>query len=301
MIEPPRRRPNSGLNSVPNSVPNSGRKQLGKKRIAPPPVRHEIADKDDSESDDLIFGRHSVLSALENERQLNRIWVIPRLRYDPRYHSLLETAKANGTVIDEVDDLRLSQITNKGNHQGIAAQASPYEYLELADLLTLAKSKAADPVIVIADGITDPHNLGAIIRTTEAIGAQGIVIPQRRAAGITSTVKKVAAGALEYLPVARVVNIHRAMEEMKAAGFWIYGTAVVGKPAHTIDLKGSIGIVVGSEGDGLSLLTQRSCDDLMSIPLGGKTPSLNASVATALALYEIYRQRSFNLVQLNKS
>ncbi len=293
MIEPPRRRPDSR---------DSGKKHTGKKRVTPPSVRHENKTiVNEPESDDLIFGRHPVLSALENQRQLNRIWIVPRLRYDPRYHSLLETAKANGTVIDEVDDIRLNQITNRANHQGIAAQASPYDYLELDELIAMAKSKSSDPVIVVADGITDPHNLGAIIRTTEAIGAQGLVIPQRRAAGVTSTVKKVAAGALEYLPVARVVNLHRALEEMKEAGFWIYGTTAGAKPAHTIDLKGSIGLVVGSEGEGLSLLTQRCCDDLISIPLSGKTPSLNASVATALALYEIYRQRSFNLVQLNKS
>jgi 23S rRNA (guanosine2251-2'-O)-methyltransferase len=152
---------------------------------------------------------------------------------------------------------------------------------------------------VIADGIADPHNLGAIVRTTEAVGAQGLIIPQRRAAGITSTVLKVAAGALEHLSVARVVNLHRALEELKAAGFWIYGTtANSGKQIHTIDLKGAVGLVVGSEGEGLSLLTQRCCDELISIPLAGKTPSLNASVATAMALYEIYRQRHSDPINL---
>jgi 23S rRNA (guanosine2251-2'-O)-methyltransferase len=244
------------------------------------------------EADDLLYGRRVVLTAMEEERQLNRIWVVNRLRYDPRYHILLEKAKANGTVIDEVDDLRLDQITHKGNHQGIAAQMSPYDYIELADLIAKAKAKSRNPVIVVAEGITDPHNLGAIIRTAEAIGCQGVVIPQRRAAGVTSTVMKVAAGALEYLPVARVVNLNRALEELKAAGFWIYGTAAKsGKSLHTINLSGAIGLVVGSEGEGLSLLTQKSCDELVSIPLAGKTPSLNASVAAAMALYEVYRQR----------
>jgi 23S rRNA (guanosine2251-2'-O)-methyltransferase len=204
----------------------------------------------------------------------------------------LEKAKANGTVIDEVDDLRLDQITSKANHQGIAAQMSPYDYIELADLIEKAKGKSRHPVIVIAEGITDPHNLGAIIRTAEAMGCQGVVIPQRRAAGVTSTVMKVAAGALEYLPVARVVNLNRALEELKAAGFWLYGAAAKsGKSLHTINLTGAIGLVLGSEGEGLSLLTQKSCDELVSIPLAGKTPSLNASVAAAMALYEVYRQR----------
>jgi 23S rRNA (guanosine2251-2'-O)-methyltransferase len=255
-------------------------------RKAPSTVETEL------ESSDLIYGRHSVLTAMESDRQLNRIWIIPRLRYDPRFLPLLQDAKANGTVIDEVEPQRLSQITQGGSHQGIAAQVSPYTYTELSDLLSSAKAKTPNPVIVIADGITDPHNLGAIIRTTEAMGAQGIIIPQRRASGITSTVLKVAAGALEHLAVARVVNLHRALEELKEAGFWIYGTAANGsKQMHTIDLKGAIGLVVGSEGEGLSLLTQRCCDELISIPLAGKTPSLNASVATAMALYEIYRQR----------
>jgi 23S rRNA (guanosine2251-2'-O)-methyltransferase len=254
----------------------------------------------EEETDDLLYGRRVVLTALTEERQLNRIWIVNRLRYDPRYHSLVEKAKANGTVIDEVDDLRISQITHNANHQGIAAQMSPYTYLELPDLIEKAKAKTRDPVLVIADGITDPHNLGAIIRTAEAIGAQGVVIPQRRAAGVTSTVMKVAAGALEYLPVARVVNLNRALEELKAAGFWIFGTAAkTGKALHTIDLTGAIGLVVGSEGEGLSLLTQKSCDELVSIPLGGKTPSLNASVAASMALYEIYRQRWQNSYSLH--
>ncbi|MCA2813868.1 MAG: 23S rRNA (guanosine(2251)-2'-O)-methyltransferase RlmB [Microcystis sp. M090S1] len=247
---------------------------------------------ENQEADDLLYGRRVVLTAMEEERQLNRIWVVNRLRYDPRYHTLLEKAKANGTVIDEVDDLRLDQITNKANHQGIAAQMSPYEYIELADLIEKAKGRSRHPVIVIAEGITDPHNLGAIIRTAEAMGCQGVVIPQRRAAGVTSTVMKVAAGSLEYLPVARVVNLNRALEELKAAGFWLYGTAAKsGKSLHTINLTGAIGLVLGSEGEGLSLLTQKSCDELVSIPLAGKTPSLNASVAAGMALYEVYRQR----------
>lgn len=247
---------------------------------------------ENQETDDLLYGRRVVLTAMEEERQLNRIWVVNRLRYDPRYHTLLEKAKANGTVIDEVDDLRLDQITNRANHQGIAAQMSPYDYIELADLIEKAKGRSRHPVIVIAEGITDPHNLGAIIRTAEAMGSQGVVIPQRRAAGVTSTVMKVAAGSLEYLPVARVVNLNRALEELKAAGFWLYGTAAKsGKSLHTINLAGAIGLVLGSEGEGLSLLTQKSCDELVSIPLAGKTPSLNASVAAGMALYEVYRQR----------
>jgi 23S rRNA (guanosine2251-2'-O)-methyltransferase len=244
------------------------------------------------EESDLIYGRHSVLAALESDRQLNRIWITPRLRYDPRFHGSIQNAKTKGCVIDEVEPRRLSQMTQGANHQGVVAQIAPYEYRELEDLIAAAKNKTQHPVIVVADGIVDPHNLGAIIRTAEAIGAQGLVLPQRRAAGITSTVMKVAAGALENFSVARVVNLRQALEELKASGFWIYGTtAEAEKPLYTVDFSGPIALVVGSEGKGLSLLTQANCDVLVSIPLLGKTPSLNASVAAAMSLYEVYRQR----------
>lgn len=255
----------------------------------------------ETEDSDLIYGRHPILTALEKQRSLNRIWITPRLRYDPRFHSLLLQAKDSGTVIDEVEPKRLDQITHQANHQGVAAQIAPYAYSDLEDLITKAKSVSEAPVIIAADGITDPHNLGAIIRTAEAIGAQGLVIPQRRAVGITSSVIKVAAGALETFTVARVVNLSRALEDLKAADFWIYGLASeASQPLHTVEFTGPIVLVVGSEGEGLSLLTQRNCDVLVSIPLPGNTPSLNASVATGMALYEIYRQRWLNVLDWDK-
>lgn len=275
--------------------------------VAPPPgymnrpgqVQAIAADQQDSDDNDLIYGRHSVLAALESDRNLNRIWIISKLRYDPRFHTLLLQAKSNGAVIDEVEPRRLDQLTHGENHQGIAAQVAPYEYLELAELIEKARAVTEQPVIVAADSITDPHNLGAIIRTAEALGAQGIVIPQRRSAGITSTVMKVATGALETFPVARVVNLTRALEDLKSAGFWIYGTAAESsQPVSTVKFTGPIVIVIGSEGEGLGLLTQRCCDALVSIPLRGKTPSLNASVAAGMVLYEIFRQRHSNILSL---
>jgi len=247
------------------------------------------------EDEDLIYGRHTVQAALQSERYLNRIWIIPPLRYDPRFHTLLNEAKTKGTIIDEVDDRRLDQITQRKNHQGIAAQISPYEYKELDELISQAKSKSDRPVLLVADSINDPHNLGAIIRTGEALGIQGLIIPQRRAVGITSTVTKVAAGALENFPVARVINLSNALEELKKEDFWIYGTvANEGKPIHTEkfseeSIKGIV-LVVGSEAEGLSLLIQKNCDVLVSIPMSGNTPSLNVSVATGIAIYEIHRQ-----------
>ena len=254
----------------------------------------------DRENQDLIYGRHPVLTALENQRLLNRIWITPRLRYDPRFHPLILQAKENGSIVDEVEPKRLDRITYGANHQGVAAQIAPHEYLDLHELLERTKS-VSDPVIVAADGITDPHNLGAIIRTAEAIGAQGLIIPQRRSAGITSTVIKVAAGALENFPVARVVNLHRALEELKSAGFWIYGTDdSASQSLHTVEFSGAIVVAIGSEGEGLSMLTQRSCDFLVSIPTLGKTPSFNASVAAGMVMYEIYRQRWSNTLHLDK-
>jgi 23S rRNA (guanosine2251-2'-O)-methyltransferase len=222
------------------------------------------------------------------------------VRYDPRFLSLIDEAKASGAVIDEVDTRRLNQITAGANHQGIAAQVASYDYIDLDDLIAQAQAKAKLPVIVAADGITDPHNLGAIARTAEATGAQGLVIPQRRAVGITSTVAKVAAGALETLPVARVVNLKRALESLKESGFWIYGLAAEGSQSiHRTDFDRPTVLVVGAEGNGLSLTVQQSCDLLVSIPLRGTTPSLNASVATGMALYEIYRHQWMTQLQIS--
>ena len=240
---------------------------------------------------DIIYGRHAVLAALKGDRQINRIWITDSLLAHGQFYPLVKEAKANGTIVDEVDSRRLSNLTQGGNHQGIAVQVAPYSYWDLTELINQAK-QTPDPVIVIADGIEDPHNLGAIIRTSEALGVQGIVIPQRRAASVTSTVMKVAAGALENMAIARVVNLNQAIAKLKEAGFWIYGTtADTDNLLHQTNFSGSVGLVVGSEGSGLSQLTEKNCDQLVAIPLVGKTPSLNASVAAAIALYEVFRQR----------
>ncbi|MBE9155512.1 23S rRNA (guanosine(2251)-2'-O)-methyltransferase RlmB [Nodosilinea sp. LEGE 06152] len=241
---------------------------------------------------DLIYGRHAVEAALQAQRPLNRVWVNDRIRYDPRFLPLIDAAKASGAVIDEVDTKRLNQITGGANHQGIAAQAAAHTYHDLDEMIETALGATKVPVIIAADSITDPHNLGAIIRTAEALGAQGMVIPQRRAAGVTATVAKVAAGALEHLPVARVVNLKRALDTLKEKGFWIYGlSSEASQPVHRTTFDRPTVIVVGAEGSGLSLTVQQSCDTLVSIPLRGTVPSLNASVATGMALYEIYRHQ----------
>jgi 23S rRNA (guanosine2251-2'-O)-methyltransferase len=268
----------------------SGKPRL-KKGGSPKPTQHDT-ESDGEAIDDLIYGRHPVLAALERGRSLNRIWMLSQLRTDKRFQELLQQVKGNGVVIDLVNSQRLDQITHGANHQGIVAQIAPYEYLDLDTLIAQAKSADPNPVIIVAEGLNDPHNLGAIIRSAEAMGAQGLVIPQRRSVSITATVIKVAAGALETFPVARVVNLSRSLETLKAEGFWIYGTvADAAQTLQSVNFSGPIVLVVGSEGEGLSRLVEQNCDLRVQIPLQGKTPSLNVSVATGMALYEIYRQR----------
>jgi 23S rRNA (guanosine2251-2'-O)-methyltransferase len=252
-----------------------------------------------TEDSDLIYGRQAVLSALEAKRPFNRIWILSQLRYNAKFLSLLQEAKQRGAVIDEVSQERLNQLTRGGRHQGVAAQGTPYDYLELETLVEQALQAKTHPVLVLADGIQDPHNLGAIARTCEAMGMQGLVIPQRRAVGVTSSVMKVAAGALLSLPVSRVVNLNRALDYLKQKGFWIYGLeGTAPKPIYTLQFDGPVALVIGAEGEGISLLTQQRCDELVSIPLAGRTESLNASVATGMALYEISRQHHQKILDL---
>ncbi len=284
------------------AVPNFERRSL-------PPVSRNV-DPDgelgiappvqNPENPDIVYGRHAVEAVLNGDRSINRVWVTARLRYAPDFLPLIDAAKLAGAVVDEVDNMRLDRITDNARHQGIAIQVSAYEYADLDELIASAKEKSTQPVIVIADGITDPQNLGAIIRSAAALGAQALVIPQRRAAGITATVAKVAAGTLEILPVARVVNLNRALEKIKEAGFWVYGAMTdSGQAIHKTKFSGAIALVIGAEGEGLSLSIQKNCDFLVSIPLDGKVESLNVSVATGMALYEIFRQRWVNTLNLN--
>jgi 23S rRNA (guanosine2251-2'-O)-methyltransferase len=248
--------------------------------------------EESTEQTDYLYGKHPVLSALASGRQINRIWLLSKLRYDPQFSLLINKAKDSGAIIDEVDPRRLSQICDGGNHQGIVAQVAPYHYLDLGELIEKAKAVNDHAVILVADSITDPQNLGSMIRTAEALGIQGMVIP--------SVVQKVAAGALEHLPVARVTNLSRALQELKEAGFWIYGTtATATTNIHDVKFDGPVVIVVGAEGEGLSLLTENTCDFLVSIPLTGKTASLNAATAAAMSLYEIQRQRWSNMIRLS--
>ncbi len=242
-------------------------------------------------SPDLVWGRHPALAALESGRPIHRIWCTPEMRFSPKFLQLLREAKASGVLVEEVTWARLGQISGGAVHQGIVLQTAAAETLDLPSLIEGCRSLGEPPLLMAVDGLTDPHNLGAIVRSAEALGAHGLVLPQRRNAGLTGTVAKVAAGALENLPVARVVNLNRSLEALKEEGYRVIGLAGEGSVTlEEADLDGPLVLVTGSEGEGLSMLTRRTCDQLVRIPLRGATPSLNASVATALLLYEIARR-----------
>ena len=247
--------------------------------------------------EDLIWGKHSVLSVLERERPINRIWCTSEIRSSEKFFQVLKDVKSKGVLIEEVPWSRISQITFGAVHQGIALQISYSETVNLKDLISISKEKESMPIILCLDGITDPHNVGAIIRSAEAFGCKGIIIPQRRSAGITGTVAKVAAGALEHISVCRVINLNRSLQVLKEEGFTVIGLMESGQMnLSKFSVETPLVIVVGSENKGLSLLTQKNCDYLIKILLKGKTSSLNASVAAAITLHQLtkgsYRETS---------
>jgi 23S rRNA (guanosine2251-2'-O)-methyltransferase len=269
---------------------------IQRKSRATAPVEELVSPPEDET--ELLYGKQTVRSALEKGRTLNRLWIIDQLRYDGRFLPLIEEAKNKGTVIDVVDRKRLDQITQGENHQGVVAQVAAYTYWELEDLIQQS-AKDPEPMILVLDGIEDPQNLGSLIRTAEALGVNGLIIPQRRASGVTATVSRVAAGAVEHLAIARVVNLNQALERLKEAGYWVVGAEASGERAvSAMDLKGPLVVVIGSEGKGISLLTQKLCDFICHIPLRGRTPSLNAGVAGGIILYEVSRQRATRTIKM---
>ena len=238
--------------------------------------------------DDWIWGKHSVFEALNSERSINRIWCTSEIFSSEKFYILLKEHKSKGVLIEEVSWNRISQLTFGASHQGIALQLACSKTISLEELIDFSKSNSANPIILALDGITDPHNVGAIIRSAEAFDCKGIIIPQRRSAGLTGTVAKVAAGALEHLPVSRVVNLNRALEQLKKNGFIIIGLTGDAKLSILkFQDKTPLVVIVGSEDKGISLLTQKKCDYLLSIPLKGKTSSLNASVAAAISIFHL--------------
>ena len=238
-----------------------------------------------------IEGRNAVIEALRAGRAIDKIY-IAKGEVDQTLGHIASKARAQGVVVVETDRRKLDAMSRTHAHQGVVALCAVKDYCTVEYLLQLAAEKGEAPFLVMCDEISDPHNLGAIIRTAECVGAHGVIIPKRRSAGLTAVVDKASAGAAEHLPIARVANLSAAIETLKKAGVWVYGAAAEGEsPLWKTDLTGSVCIVIGSEGDGISRLVREHCDVLVSIPMKGEISSLNASAAAAVLLYEALRQR----------
>ncbi|OIJ21600.1 23S rRNA (guanosine(2251)-2'-O)-methyltransferase RlmB [Anaerobacillus alkalidiazotrophicus] len=241
---------------------------------------------------EFIIGRNPVLEAIRSGHPINKIW-IGEGSQKGQVNQVIDLAKANGIQYQFVPKKKIESLIDSQNHQGIVASVAAYEYAQLEDLFKKAEEKGEDPFFLILDEIEDPHNLGSIIRTADASGAHGVIIPKRRAVGLTATVAKASTGAIEYVPVVRVTNLARTMDELKKRGLWFAGTDAKGDTDFrqaSFDLP--IGLVIGSEGKGMSRLVKEKCDFLLSIPMQGKVTSLNASVAASLLMYEVLRKRN---------
>ena len=246
----------------------------------------------DAEADGLIEGRNAVTEALRAGVAIDKIY-LAKGETDRTLGHIASAARAGGVVVVEADRRKLDAMSRTKAHQGVIALAAVREYVTVEEILKKAEEKGEKPLLVVCDEISDPHNLGAIIRTAECAGAHGVIIPKRRSAGLTAIVGKTSAGAVSYLPVARVPNLAAVLQELKKKGIWIYGTAAEGSSSlYKTDLRGPAAIVIGSEGEGMSRLTRENCDFLVSIPLKGNISSLNASAAAAVLLYEAVRQRT---------
>lgn len=238
--------------------------------------------------ENLIVGRNAVREALRAGRDMEKL-LVSRGEATGSLREILALAREKGVVVQEVDRRRLDEMAE--NHQGVAALASMYAYSTLEEILALAREKGEPPFLVVLDGITDPHNLGAIVRTAECMGAHGVILPERRAVGLTPAAMKAAAGALEWIKVARVTNLTRALETLKAQNVWTYATDMDGEDYRRVNFSGGCALVIGAEGQGVSRLVRETCDQVVSIPMKGHIDSLNASVAAGVILAEIARQR----------
>ncbi len=245
----------------------------------------------EAEADGVIEGRNAVIEALRTHTPIDKIF-LAKGETSPALGHIASAAREQGVVVTECDRRKLDGMSRTGSHQGVIALCAVREYAQVEDLLALARERGEPPLLVVCDELSDPHNLGAVIRTAECAGAHGVIIPKRRSAGLTAVVAKTSAGAVSHLPVARVANLTACLKELKEAGVWVFGTAAGGSTSlYEADLKGSAAIVIGSEGTGMSRLVSEQCDFIVSIPMKGKLNSLNASAAAAILLYEAVRQR----------
>ena len=244
------------------------------------------------ENENQLEGRNALTEALKSGRTIDKVFIAAG-ETDRGLQHLAAQAKEAGAVVVPVDRRKLNFMSTTGAHQGVIALAAAREYATIDDILEVAAQRNEAPLIVICDELSEPHNLGAIIRSAECAGAHGVIIPKRRSVGLTATVAKTSAGALEYMKVAKVTNIVSAIEELKQKGVWVFGTAAEGSvPMYQADLKGPAALVIGSEGDGMSRLVQKSCDMTVHIPMKGQITSLNASASASILLYEAVRQRT---------
>ena len=271
--------------------PSAVRRQerAGDERQAPDREMHANPAMNPEENENLLVGRNPIREALKSGRLVEKL-LVAQGDLSGAAKDIIRMAKDAGAVVQTVDRSRLDQIYSA--HQGMLAYVAAVDYKSLDDILALAAERGEDPFIVILDGVTDPHNLGAIIRSAECAGAHGVIVPERRAAGLGPTAAKAAAGALNYLPIARVKNLNRTIDEMKQRGVWVIGTAMDGEDALSADLTGPVALVIGSEGEGISRLTLQKCDRTVTLPMKGQIVSLNASVAAGILMYEIVRART---------
>ena len=237
-----------------------------------------------------IEGRNAVLEAFRSGKTIDKLFVLKGCQDGP-VRTIIREAKKHDTILSFVERERLDQISETKKHQGVIAYAAAYEYAQVEDMLRAAEEKQEAPFLILLDNIEDPHNLGAIIRTANIVGAHGVIIPKRRASGLTATVAKASAGALNYTPVAKVTNLSQTIKELKERGIWFVCADMNGTSMYELDLKGPIGLVIGSEGEGVGKLVKENCDFTAAIPMAGVIDSLNDSVAAGVLAYEIVRQR----------
>lgn len=235
--------------------------------------------------EDKIIGRNPVMEAIRSDREIDKI-LVKKGSYEGSMVQIIKKAKSKGIIIQETDKQKLDKIAEGSNHQGVIAFAAAHEYVSVDDIISSADGR----MVIICDKITDPHNLGSIIRSANCVGAAGVIIPKRNGVGLNSVVSKTSAGAVEYTPVARVTNIAQTIEKLKDNGYWVAAADMDGNSMYSTDFKGKIALVIGSEGEGISKLVKEKCDFIVNIPMFGEINSLNASVAAAVVMYEVVRQ-----------
>ena len=268
---------------------NGNRSDRGEKRKRP--VREHVERAEVQEVVDFVFGRHAVAEALQTPDRVNRVF-IQEGTSGRDAAKVIELAREKGIQVQTVPKTKIEDLVGNAVHQGLVASIAAYEYADLEDVFKKAEEKGEDPFIVILDGVEDPHNLGSILRTADATGVHGIIIPKRRSASLTATVAKASTGAIEHVPVVRVTNLTQTIEQLKARGIWVFGTDMNGTDYRKWNTSGPLAIVMGNEGKGVSRIVKESVDEMVTIPMVGHVQSLNASVASALMMYEVFRNRS---------